>query len=430
MAGLGEVCSHVAAILFYLHFGTSNFNEPVACTSQLAQWPIPPLKNVEMAEIRSMDFVRNREKKINVPTMSMQEMAEMLEQFQKTGITSASALLMEPLASKIQKEQPTDLPISLECLFQEKYLEYTYDDLLMISDSIDISITEEQIMEVEKFTRGQSLNVIWFKQRSGRITASKFKATCRTSVEKPSLSLIKGICYPCKVVFSSKSTAYGLKYEDEALDEYYILEKMKHTDMDILKKTGFFISKLHPEIGASPDALVECVCCGRGTVEIKCPFSLTYMDLDEFASKKTSCLIVEDGKYELDKKHTYFYQIQCQMFATGTKYCDFVIWSKQTLFSERIFYDEHFMDVNLAKALSFFRKVIKPELLGKYFTQKAGLAKVSFWCICENIDDGSSPMIRCDNEECDITWYHFSCVSLTEIPEGLWYCPKCRFIYM
>uniref|UniRef100_A0A915IPC3 Inhibitor of growth protein n=1 Tax=Romanomermis culicivorax TaxID=13658 RepID=A0A915IPC3_ROMCU len=35
-------------------------------------------------------------------------------------------------------------------------------------------------------------------------------------------------------------------------------------------------------------------------------------------------------------------------------------------------------------------------------------------------------MIGCDNNECEIEWYHFECVNLTSKPKGKWYCPNCR----
>uniref|UniRef100_A0A4X2MAQ1 Inhibitor of growth protein n=1 Tax=Vombatus ursinus TaxID=29139 RepID=A0A4X2MAQ1_VOMUR len=35
-------------------------------------------------------------------------------------------------------------------------------------------------------------------------------------------------------------------------------------------------------------------------------------------------------------------------------------------------------------------------------------------------------MTGCDNEQCPIEWFHFSCISLTYEPKGKWYCPKCR----
>lgn len=46
------------------------------------------------------------------------------------------------------------------------------------------------------------------------------------------------------------------------------------------------------------------------------------------------------------------------------------------------------------------------------------------YCLCEQVSYGE--MIGCDNEECPIEWFHFSCVGLTTKPKGKWYCPKCR----
>nr|XP_015200914.1 PREDICTED: inhibitor of growth protein 2 [Lepisosteus oculatus] len=46
------------------------------------------------------------------------------------------------------------------------------------------------------------------------------------------------------------------------------------------------------------------------------------------------------------------------------------------------------------------------------------------YCLCNQVSYGE--MIGCDNEECPIEWFHFSCVGLTYKPKGKWYCPKCR----
>ncbi|XP_078534123.1 inhibitor of growth protein 2 isoform X1 [Lissotriton helveticus] len=46
------------------------------------------------------------------------------------------------------------------------------------------------------------------------------------------------------------------------------------------------------------------------------------------------------------------------------------------------------------------------------------------YCLCKQVSYGE--MIGCDNEQCLIEWFHFSCVGLTYKPKGKWYCPKCR----
>ena len=46
------------------------------------------------------------------------------------------------------------------------------------------------------------------------------------------------------------------------------------------------------------------------------------------------------------------------------------------------------------------------------------------YCLCEQVSYGE--MIGCDNDECPIEWFHFSCVGLHHKPKGKWLCPKCR----
>ena len=35
---------------------------------------------------------------------------------------------------------------------------------------------------------------------------------------------------------------------------------------------GLFINPSYPTLGASPDGIISCDCCGIGTLEIKCPY--------------------------------------------------------------------------------------------------------------------------------------------------------------
>lgn len=34
-------------------------------------------------------------------------------------------------------------------------------------------------------------------------------------------------------------------------------------------------------------------------------------------------------------------------------------------------------------------------------------------------------MIACDNPQCEIEWYHFTCVGVTKVPKDEWFCPFC-----
>ncbi|KAJ1298834.1 hypothetical protein BS78_01G484100 [Paspalum vaginatum] len=45
------------------------------------------------------------------------------------------------------------------------------------------------------------------------------------------------------------------------------------------------------------------------------------------------------------------------------------------------------------------------------------------YCYCNQVSYGE--MVACDNPNCKIEWYHFSCVGVKEHPKGKWYCPSC-----
>ena len=75
-----------------------------------------------------------------------------------------------------------------------------------------------------------------------------------------------------------------------------------------MERCVFFISNAYPFIGVSPDSVVECNCCGKGTVEIKCPYCVRDKVVADCLEKLT-CLENVDGKIQLRKSHQYYYQI-------------------------------------------------------------------------------------------------------------------------
>lgn len=126
----------------------------------------------------------------------------------------------------------------------------------------------------------------------------------------------------------------------------------------------------------------------------------------------------------MDHSHCYYYQVQCQMFVTNHKYCDFVIWCKELLYIERVLYDQNFFIQNLTIALYFHNFVIKPEIISQHFTRKGGIGSLTLWCLCQKPDDGR-PMLRCDNDNCKIQWFHFDCINISNTPL-IWLCYDCN----
>ncbi len=113
-----------------------------------------------------------------------------------------------------------------------------------------------------------------------RITASCFHRAAHTNTASPSISLIMSVCYPEKMKFKSASTCWGCEHEDIARTKYKSFSILAHHNFEV-RKCGFFISSDFPFLGASPDGLVTCTCCGEGICEIKvCLCFFLRLDID------------------------------------------------------------------------------------------------------------------------------------------------------
>ena len=125
------------------------------------------------------------------------------------------------------------------------------------------------------------------------------RSVCRTSVEKPALSLIKRICYP--VPFRSIATEWGKENEINAQDQYVLLQSSNHENLSF-RNSGFVISELHPYIGASPDGILSCSCCNSWCLEIKCPYSFKDKTINDILSSDNSYIFRnDDGSVNLKR---------------------------------------------------------------------------------------------------------------------------------
>ena len=201
----------------------------------------------------------------------------------------------------------------------------------------------------------------------------------------------------------------------------------------------------YPHIGASPDGIVMCDCCGLGILEIKCP----YICRDQsFADA-----IMNDKTFSTDTLntgHAYYYQVQAQIKLSRASYGDFVLWSPHELLTLRIELNDNFIVQALDNASEFFKCRILPELVGKWYTKAPVYRKImtateeqatseadseslaastaqnsnEVWCYCKGKDEGE--IIFCDSDVCTIRWFHTECLKLSTVPKGKWYCPDCR----
>lgn len=111
--------------------------------------------------------------------------------------------------------------------------------------------------------------------------------------------------------FSNSATQWGCQHEKTAREQYKKAMEELHENFEI-RDSGLVINPKYPFLGASPDAVASCHCCGEIVVEIKCP----YCRRDKSISDEIDCLEKIDGQLRLKRCHEYYYQVQCQLLLT------------------------------------------------------------------------------------------------------------------
>jgi hypothetical protein len=126
---------------------------------------------------------------------------------------------------------------------------------------------------------------------------------------------------------------------DEPVGRCLYYEKYCETQKGAnIKQTGLFIDAEYPILGASPDGIVSCHCCGKELLEIKC--SAKYKDKSpiEVCSENSYHLYLdENNKVSLKYDSPWYIQIQGQMGVSKMKWCDCFLHNKRYFCLKNIF---------------------------------------------------------------------------------------------
>ena len=77
---------------------------------------------------------------------------------------------------------------------------------------------------------------------------------------------------------------------------------------------------------------------------------------------KSFCLEERDGVSKLKRDHTYFHQVQAQMYVSNIDACIFVVWTQREMFKEIIELDAEFMNLVIPKLEKFYFDHLLPAL--------------------------------------------------------------------
>ncbi|XP_033635761.1 uncharacterized protein LOC117296806 isoform X2 [Asterias rubens] len=249
------------------------------------------------------------------------------------------------------------------------------------------------------------------------------------------IELVGGFCDPY-IIPLDRMTSWGCDHERTAREAYFKVTASKHSSFSI-NDAGLFINPDTPFIGATPDGLVHCDCCGDGVLEVKCPYSKKDVPMETACADPSFYLSTSDQGTQLKENHQYYYQIQTQLHSTKRKYCDFVVWIPSQIHIQRIEFNANFFKCILEKVSSFYKVCILFEVIGKWFTQSRPLAvqdlsatfgnegQPTVWCYCRRADL-KAQFVSCYSDKCQIKKFHMSCVKLKVAPKRKWFCKDCR----
>ena len=393
LSGYGK-CNHVGGVLFaiedFIRRGLQNNPEPLTCTSRLSVWVVPrnqsvaakPLDKVLIRKIRfGKKNIRIQPKIINFDPRAPHQRTRDEEGFKKLCenlqdcLPSSSFFLFHDLKSKcaggnVQSTSTVDESVEDEgsTPFTDNYDIATNRFKSIVDEHIfNMTVTDEEIRETERLTRGQNKNSLWFDKRKSLLTASNFGKAAKTKVE-PSKKL-KAMLY---ANFTTEAVQYGIESEERAVVIY--IKDMSEKGITVkVDEVGLLQSKETPFLAASLDRILTNVVTNeKWGMEIKSPLSKAGMTVDDPCKSKNFCLEkLNDGTIRLKRNHDYYIQVQGQLYSASNlalKGIVFVVYFGvgMPLFKENIFFDSRrWSEEFLPRLEYFFKRALFPEILTK-----------------------------------------------------------------
>lgn len=388
VSGLHQSCNHIAALLFRMDAAWKAGATNPACTSLPCSWKQPGktkalLQNKRICELDfakpsynpkvRKDWMKNRmtsaatRKHQYSSNISLRALVTALEDAAPDAVVHTVYPYSKVHNKYVGKVHEIEVSTSHQCLPPSPFevAKETGNIDSFVNSCTELSL--DQVICIEKQTIGQSKNQLWKAQRQGRLTASDFHdirnkvksfkdhATA-PEVKKYILALINR----SDNLGTIPAIKYGRAMEDQAKVAFIgAMEEAGHMNVTT-KECGLFVDPVCAYIGASPDLLVSCECCGESVVEIKCPYSCAS---DEPKEGHPTYLIKPGNTLELKKTHKYYTQVQGQMGVCIYSRCFFFVYAPIKPKLIKIVFDPTFWSALQADLKVFFTKCMAPHLI-------------------------------------------------------------------
>ncbi|CAG9761319.1 unnamed protein product [Ceutorhynchus assimilis] len=230
------------------------------------------------------------------------------------------------------------------------YSNNTYDENNFVNECRSflekISLSKFQKLRLEEMTRSQGNSQLWKEERRIRVTSSFFGRICKAKNEDSYETIVKSILCPKEL--NVPAVKYGLLNEDVARKTY------SHKFKVNVASAGLFIHSKYPFIAASPDGLVG----DSKIIEIKCPYKIR-----DFDPNSCDLDFLDTTNENINKKHTYYYQIQGALEITDRPQCDLVIFSKKGLKLVEVERSNDFWQGVKDKLIEFYMNHLLPRII-------------------------------------------------------------------
>jgi hypothetical protein len=337
-------CSHVAALLYLVEDLSLGFNPKlsISCTSTEQKWghgaehakTPQSIQNADYDKsvFRGSAYVKFDPRPVDQRCTTQDEINDFLADLE---LMSTESMWLDILNRKFSDyELDQDRRSVLETLSGHLWK--------TLSDQLD-SAAEDPFTNTSAVHFGQTVDQAsseeWHKLRALRITASIFY----DFVKRP-VTTTRKMLWECKTDLSRVlAVQWGVANEAKAIQAF-------ENDHGTVKKVGLFVSKAIPFLGASPDGFWTPSAAADATsaaadapgaaadapgmsdcvIEVKCPFIMQYLHPLEIEKLQTSqkrafCCTKVNGNLKLKTSHKYYYQVQTQLFVTGSKLAKFII---------------------------------------------------------------------------------------------------------
>lgn len=302
-------CHHMAVAMLHAY-------KNVSCTDKACSWSRPKVSGaaaVEVQPIGQMYRERAEGAMLNRP-VNDDDRTSLLSSLLTANKHCSMAWLLSPEPPVVKHSVPL-----IKDLIQSESVSLSEIESFMSM----LLLNKEQIEAAEINTRGQRDNPLWGQFRAGRITASNFGFILKYADRSPPESLMKSLMGEYDAS-RAKAVQWGILHERAAIKGY---EKARDVTV---QPSGLWLHK-HGFCGASPDGIVD----ENLIIEVKCPFSCRNAEnlVDQIGDNFFIHYHNDEIALNMQDKQgfSYYHQIQGNLWLTGRKACDLVVWNPKSM---------------------------------------------------------------------------------------------------